>query len=472
MSGPLLGTFSIEGLKPLGSPAQRSFELVYSAVCNMLDEQHASIFAEPVATRHGNQIDWYANQDGIAIRLKDLTESDHDAAVAALDARLAAVRELASKLLHKKSPEEQRLAEAIQNACTYPDSQAVFVVRGHDGALHPVITNWAWTRDEQRMVRGVLAGKSVLPKADLKTTPNLIPDIPTAHPGEPAALHITGQSAASGKVETSHNGPIFWLILFGWLVFTAMVAVILWLLIAPCGLHPEAFGNYCPGDQVVADGASDELAELRVKEASVAAELALLEQQLLHEQSRCTVNSENYRSALYRNEIEARREAEVQGSDTTVPVILEDSANGTPAREASAEDANELEERVVENDAIQGKLAFSLAWNSRDDLDLMVKCPTGEIVSFRNRSKGACGGRLDIDANTGGNISERPIENIYFETVRPGRYEVTVRMHYSRSRQPQDFTLRANVADSGTRIVTGRVSPKQPNWTWAVEIGK
>lgn len=471
MSGPLLGTFSIEGLRPLGSPAQRSFELVQSTLRAMLDDQHADIFAEPVAARHGNQIDWYANFDGIAQRASDLPESDRSALYSMLDTRLAAIRTLATGLARKKGSEEQRLAEVLQNACSYPDDASVFAVRGQDGALHPVITNWAWTRDQQPLVRGVLAGQALRPNA-----------APTGTGGAEGALGVGGIGGMSGAnlgttggtgadpfVRRGVTGVALWLILAGWLLLALLIAAILWLMVAPCGLRPASLGDYCPLPASTEAAASDQT------RANLEADLAALERRFLLAQSQCTRDGEAQRVDTYRAgkaaaEAEAKRiEAEEKAAQNALTIP---DAPGSTAETATEAEAQELEDRVIENAALQGELAFSLAWNSSDDIDLKVKCPSGEVVSYQTKSSLVCGGKLDIDANSYGKIFERPIENIFFESPPPGRYDVIVRLHNGRSGQPQDFSLRVKPADGPARVVSGRVSRSQPDWSWSVVIGE
>ena len=471
MSGPLLGTFSIEGLRPLGSPDQRSYELVHATVRGMLDDEHADVFAEPIATRHGNQIDWYASIAGVAVRAEDLPDSDRSALFARLDTRLAAIRSLAEGLARKKSSEEQRLAEALQNACVYPDTASVFAFRGPDGTLNPVITNWAWTRDEQRLVRGVLAGQAVRPDTVIAGA--------NAGAGSADGRGATGSGGDAGAAQngdsatrTPVNSSAFWLILLGWLLLAAMIAAILWLLLAPCGLRPAALGDFCP---LTAEPSPT--GPLDAVDPDLVAELAVLERQFFLEQSRCTSAGEVERSESFRDTTERVERAEAERAEAgrvtgTEPLMITETTGDAEAVAPTEAEVAELEDRFITNAAMAGKLAFSLTWNSKDDLDLAVTCPSGESVSFRTKKQVVCGGKLDIDANTGGNISDRPIENIYFETVQPGRYEVTVRMHFSRSRLPQSFSLRAKPENGEARVVSGNVSVAMPTWTWSIVIGE
>lgn len=471
MSGPLLGTFSIEGLRPLGSPAQRSFELVHSTLRAMLDAEHADIFAEPVAARHGNQTDWYANFAGMAQRALDLPESDRSALYAVLETRLAAIRTLAEGLARKKGSEEQRLAEVLQNACAYPDDGSIFAVRGQDGALHPVITNWAWTRDQQPLVRGVLAGQALRPAAAAMGASGVTGAAGLGGVGGMAGAEFAVTAGTLGD-RSGHRGVTglaLWLILAGWVVLALLVGAILWLMLAPCGLRPASLGDYCPPP------ASPEAALSDQAQSNLEAELTALERRFLVEQSQCTRDGETRRVDTYRAGKEAaaaeaqRLEAEQKAAQDALTIP---DAPGSTAEAATEAEAQELEDRVIENAALQGELAFSLAWNSSDDIDLKVKCPSGDLVSYQTKARLVCGGKLDIDANSYGKIFERPIENIFFETPQPGRYDILVHLHNGRSGQPQDFSLRVKSAEGPARVVSGRVSRSQPDWTWSVVIGE
>jgi uncharacterized protein YfaP (DUF2135 family) len=77
--------------------------------------------------------------------------------------------------------------------------------------------------------------------------------------------------------------------------------------------------------------------------------------------------------------------------------------------------------------AKRGEVTVSLAWDTRDDLDLWVICPDGRHVSWTARS--ACGATLDVDANAGGNGTTTPVENQFWPHISdgpPGRYRVEV----------------------------------------------
>ena len=71
-----------------------------------------------------------------------------------------------------------------------------------------------------------------------------------------------------------------------------------------------------------------------------------------------------------------------------------------------------------------GDIAFRLLWSVDSDLDLHVKDPLGNHLSYRNRSQDG-GGILDVDCNAAfDRMCDRPMENIYWPDgiAQPGSY--------------------------------------------------
>ena len=192
----LLATTSTEGLQPLGTPAQRSFELVSGAVRARLSEDHAALFAEPVAAQHGEAIDWHAPREGRGVALADLGEADRTALRGRLDQIVQDIRAEAQTLADSPSPSDQRLAEALLNALEIPGEDMIRAIRAPDGSLHPVLLHWSWLRDEQRAVRGVLSTM-------------------VARPAPPTQTEAAPQRS---------KAPLWWLLILGWLLLALMLA--------------------------------------------------------------------------------------------------------------------------------------------------------------------------------------------------------------------------------------------------------
>lgn len=229
MTGALLVTTSTQGLQPLGSAAQRSYELVAPTIRQRLGAEHGALFAEPVVTDHGDQIDWYAHVSGQAQRLADLPPPEQAVVKATLGRLVGEIMAEAEVLRNSDQPDDQRLGEAWANAVEIPADSMIHVVEG-EGGLQPVLVHWAWVRDEQHGVRGILTA--------------LVP----------RAVPLTPRGAdSSGRFRLFW----WWLILLGWLLLVAILALILWLMLAPCALTPWG-PDYCTQDAAALSAAYSE----------------------------------------------------------------------------------------------------------------------------------------------------------------------------------------------------------------------
>jgi hypothetical protein len=108
-----------------------------------------------------------------------------------------------------------------------------------------------------------------------------------------------------------------------------------------------------------------------------------------------------------------------------------------------------FDERVEREGGETGAMNISLAWQGPSDLDLVVQCPSGEVIDYQHTS--ACGGRLQIDMNSRANtMSETPIEDVVWPEgyVQPGSYRVGVRL-YKRvgASGPIPFQVRVTIGE-------------------------
>lgn len=419
-----LVTTSSEGLKPLGTPPQRSFELVSGTILQRLSEAHAHLFAEPVSTSFGDRLDWYAPHEGKARLLSDLKGNEATEAQARLDSLMDDIRKLAHTIGASNDPEEQRLAESLENALQIPGPEFIYIIaaQGNDVPLQPVLVNWARVLDQQHSVRGALTG------ADRRT------------PKPKRIAAATGVAAATVPASTqSRTAAAIWPYLWwlGWFILGLIIAAILYLLIPACGLRGTSLFSYCQAP-VAPISAND--AETR----SLEDQIARMERQLAIADRAC---------------------------QPPAPVVLPPPPPPPPPKPKKAQQT-EIDRRLARAGAKRGDLSFSLAWNSRLDLDLHVTCPTGKRIWARTRA--TCRGVLDVDANqtngrTGG-IGPRarmdPVENTYFKKPIPGNYKIMVRHYQTRTPNiPQKFTLQIR---DGSKIKTlhGSVSPRKRDWTY------
>ena len=236
MSNTFIANTTTEGLAPLGSAPQRSFELISGTVLDELGERHAALFAEPEGTEFGDRFDWYAAASGKPRLLGDLDEEDQESAKATLNKLTSDVAKLADTLLQDDDTGKQRLGEALTNAIRYPGDDAVYVF-GSGNEMQPVLVNWAWVTDTQVAATGSLTaagGKTVAAK-------------------ETAAAQQAAMAAAAAPVPPPPMGrgrgsgsALWWLLWLGWLLLMLMIGAILYLMVEACALRVPGLPNYCP----------------------------------------------------------------------------------------------------------------------------------------------------------------------------------------------------------------------------------
>jgi hypothetical protein len=112
-----------------------------------------------------------------------------------------------------------------------------------------------------------------------------------------------------------------------------------------------------------------------------------------------------------------------------------------------------------ELEGIQGKLRINLAWNTTDDLDLIVVTPSGEKISYENKAVEYAGviGELDIDRNADFDVVSDPQENINWDGFPKGHHEVHVNFYHMREKAKVPFTLSVIPENSEGRIFNGFV---------------
>jgi hypothetical protein len=412
-----LANTSVEGLRPLGTAPQRSFELITGTVRERFGDAHAALFAEPVAAQHGNRFDWYANAPGTPVPLRDLPEDEAQAARAVLDGLAHDIRGMAEGLLASDDPGDQRLGEALANALEIPGDDAIHVLRrpdatqGDPDAVQPVLVNWAWVRDEQASLRGTLTG------IDRRHAPAR-PAVPQG--GGPAPV------AGAAAVATTHRpGGLFWwwLLWLGWALLAVMIVLIILLMIRPCALRLPFLPYTCPRDAV--------------QPVTPDEERRLLEDRI---------------HALERRIAGADRACQPDPAALPIPDLPPPS---------DSRPAPGVDDRAEAAGASRGDLTFTVIWDGRDDLDLHVVCPSGDTLYYMKTA--TCNGTLDVDSNAQ-RIAADPIENAHFSDPPPGTYKVRIHLYKQRDQTDgRPFTLQ--ISDHG-RITThrGQVTRDRPDW--------
>lgn len=121
-----------------------------------------------------------------------------------------------------------------------------------------------------------------------------------------------------------------------------------------------------------------------------------------------------------------------------------------------------LRERVSKAGGnVDGVLRCSLSWSNLDDLDIHVYLPNGRNINFNSKTCPVSGGRLDVDMNAYGRLSESPVENVFWKgKPTEGRYLVKVHNYAKRCTDPKKDGFQIEVDDNGESTLFG--SDKNP----------
>lgn len=121
------------------------------------------------------------------------------------------------------------------------------------------------------------------------------------------------------------------------------------------------------------------------------------------------------------------------------------------------EDSTNFNERIMPED---GEIEFRLNWNGRDDLDLMLSTPNGEMVTYRNPVSRSLKGRLLGDVRQGPGE-----EKIVLKNPVDGKYIITV-SNYSK-KDDANYKISIFVDNKVTILKRGVVlgAPERFNYT-------
>jgi hypothetical protein len=92
---------------------------------------------------------------------------------------------------------------------------------------------------------------------------------------------------------------------------------------------------------------------------------------------------------------------------------------------------------------VVGELRTSLSWHNFDDLDIHVKEPGGNVISYMSKVS-PTSGTLDVDMNAGYGRSRTPVENIIWTNksrMKEGTYTVLVNNYNKRETTYQGFVV-------------------------------
>jgi hypothetical protein len=435
MDGSRIASTTTAGLRPLGASGQRSHALLVDTLRRHLSQAHADLFAEPVPTPDGALIDWYAAIEGGATPFEQASAADRERAQAELGRLAADIEQLADRLEQSTGAEDQQRAAALRHALRYPDDSFLWIVDGH-----PVVTAWAHTHEDVGRPASTLSAwvKRAPPRSG--ATPAAAAVTPAPAQATPPAATTTVASAPAHVIIEERRSP--WLGLLLWLLLLLLLLAIALKLLPACGvgfpgraaLEQAGILDRCPG-VLAATPDQSALEREALRQDALESEIDRLRRDLALRQNECRAQA-----ALgpdVRRQDSAEREADQPG--------ITDESGGEEAPDSDSV----FDERIEREGGETGAMTISLAWEGPSDLDLVVRCPTGEIIDY-NRTSG-CGGRLQIDMNSGRNVmSDTPIEHVVWPEgdVQPGDYDVGVRLYERRDQGgPIPFRVRVTIGD-------------------------
>jgi hypothetical protein len=344
----------------------------------------AVLLSEPVRDEAMGQTHWHVMADGDPVPLTELNENDRAVLLDLLAQRRRDILNLATRLESQGGETNLRMAHALRAIVEVPDEDR------HVWSVDrkPVLTAWG-----RRPAGALTRGATIVAREALRSP----------LPPQPSAT-IAGSQAA-GRVRSIPGEPaaviprsirfnrIPWVPALLWMCFVLLVGVTLYNLLAACAIDLPLLRWLTHSCQL---SGTDNLAILRERNASL-------------------------RDGVRAAELEV---AALNG-DCAPPRRSDSIPPRSDILESQRPDTREVDERRRQARGTHGKLDITLAWNGREDLDLHVVCPDGEIWA---NTRDACGGKLEIDRNANALLLEdTPVEHVTWAgEPPPGNYRVDV----------------------------------------------
>jgi hypothetical protein len=405
--GAPIATTANAGLQALGTGGQlaiHAWDQIASYLRRTRGEAHAALFAEPNPDPDRGIVDWYDAEGGEATPIAQLPAPQAEAANAELARLVADIQADATRLSASKQPGDRFLGELLAQALRVPGPESRLAI-----GARPVLVAWGHAR------------------ADGHAEPALIIGEVARRPGA-GRMRIVGPPPA----RPPRRDAAVW-------IAAAIASLLLLLLFLLLLLLDPLDWFRAPPPSCVADPRG----------------AALLEEMRREQDREGTLRAEIARLA---------REAGERRLACPPPPATEPAAPQRPAEAVQPQPrppASADAERAREQGGQSGRVQVILAWDNESDLDLLVSCPDGDIISYRSR-RGCSGGELDIDRNAQPPLRSDAVENIVWPDKAPaGRYGISVEHngHIQRTPQPSSFRVTVRIEGQPDRSFSGRVAP-------------
>ncbi|MGG5818615.1 hypothetical protein [Falsiroseomonas sp. HW251] len=402
----------LRALAVAGQPVAGAWAQITGHLIRRLSPAHAALFAEPSPDPARGTTDWYAEGEG---ELKSLDEVP--SLLPRFEQLVADIRAESERLLAERDEGLKLLGELLRLALEVPDRSWI-ATRGN------AIVLIAWGH----LATGRAQGAELI-----RTLPN------TAAPMTMLAL-----GAVAGKA----TWPLALLLASFVALMTAIGLFLAW---------KDPFGWLIPPDaQCVADPADlDLLRDLdaaRAEEATLRSRIAEIMEELGRRRLLCQPPAPPPPPPPPPRP----PEEPLPLPPPPAPPVPEPPRPPEPPPQPRNDDLD----RARREGGQEGRVQVILGWDTRDDLDLSIVCPNGQMIWYQQRN--ACGGTLDVDRNVGNNRTRTPVENVFFDNPMPGTYEVRVHQydHVDRTETPYRVTIR--IAGQPDRVIQGVARPGPP----------
>ncbi len=362
-------------------------------------EVFREFFAEPIVNHSKGEISWYSHGSGTVRSFAELGKDERHRvadAVRVIDQKLKG----SAERLSKASPQSAWLGDAMRSMLMVPDLEHSLFFVGDK----PVLSQWGcvpfgsdpskFDMVNQRWDFVVRDASTALPAAPQPPLPAVEPPAAAAPPPEPQPappeppLPPSDPPAPPPSSEPLPPAarPFDWRSLLPWLL--ALLLLLLLLL----GLYLHFFYRF-----------------------------------------HALVPTYGIEIERQRGEIDRLwGEIETRSRQCPAPVPPVDFSAGPDLRVTPPAvppvNPGDVTGRLNENNVTAGEdVNISLAWNTSDDLDLLVIEPNGEPIFHKKRSS-TSGGHLDIDKHASCRVlTPKPIENISWNTPPPaGAYVIQI----------------------------------------------
>ena len=369
-----------------------------------ISQDHLNLFAEVYPASNEREPDsWFINGNGLIFLLEQLEEPEAEQIKIRYDQIKSDIIEIARQ--HTKRKEES-IAKTLVNSLIIPDQSSVYAGefqndKSKEWHKSPVTINWGFRKIKNvAPAEGKLIGSgTAIPKPDQSGPLGEVIPVSEGQDNDRPPNPVVPQPIQAVIFPDRNK---FWVI---WSLVTILILIIIYLLIPACGIKNTGMFQGCVERLNFSQNSGNAL-ELRNRINSY-------EKELLFLKNKCNRTAHTLQSAPL-------------DSETNNTIVPED-----------------VGDRLRSEQATIGDLNFSLVWDGLPDLDLNVRCPGGEEISYSKKIT-SCG-QLDVDANAGQQKMPNPIEHILINEPQVGLYKVQVSLYNNKNVIGDDVSFQMEI---------------------------